>query len=278
MLAHMRHDLAALEHDARRSAELFGELGEDWGVLQATDWLIGLADLTGDHAEAVRLSRGALRIAEELGLWSDVAGQLSWLAWSSVQAGEYPPAHEYAQQAKRLAAEHGQRAGEVFATICLAFAARRDGRFDVAGEHLRWLLAAARQQQTDDAHPPYLSMVLVELGLLAGQRGDPATALARHREGFDLFHGQQSEHGMAWALTGMSAALLLDGRPGPAAQLLGAAAAARQRTEQPQSASDRAELERITTAVRAAEPRFDALFALGTGLTPEQARNLPDPA
>ena len=57
MLAHMRDDLAALEHDARRGAELFRELGDDWGVLQATDWLIGLADLTGDHAEAARLGR-----------------------------------------------------------------------------------------------------------------------------------------------------------------------------------------------------------------------------
>jgi hypothetical protein len=275
MLAHIRYDLAALEHDARRSAELFGELGDDWGLLQATDWLIGLADLTGDHGEAVRLSRSGLRIGEELGLWSEVAGRLSWLAWTSVQTGDYPRAHEYAEQARRLASEQGQRTGEVFATISLAFAARRDGKLELADEHLRWLLASARQQQTGDAHPPYLSMVLVELGLLAGQRGDPAAALACHREGFDVLRGQISQ-GTASALVGMAAALVLDERAGLAARLLGAAEAARRQTEQPLSAWERDELARITAAVQAAEPDFATLFARGAELTPEQARSLVD--
>ncbi|MBF9128290.1 winged helix-turn-helix domain-containing protein [Plantactinospora sp. S1510] len=274
MLAHIRDDTAALEQDARRGAELFGELGDDWGVLQATDWLIGLADLTGDHAEATRLSRTGLRLAEELGLWSDVAARLGWLGWISVQVGDYPRAYGYAEQAKRLAAEQGQRSGEVFATISLAFAARRDGRLDPAEEHLRWLLASARQQQSGDANPPYLSMVLVELGLLAAQRGDPAAALAWHREGFDAYRNQGSVRGMAGALEGMAAALVRDGRPQLAAQLLGAADAARQRTGAPLSASERAELAPTTAAVRAAEPDFDALFAGGVGLTPEQARSL----
>ncbi|MFC6017958.1 BTAD domain-containing putative transcriptional regulator [Plantactinospora solaniradicis] len=276
MLAHIRDDTAALEQDARRGAELFGELGDDWGMLQATDWLIGLADLTGDHAEAARLSQAGLRIAEELGLWSDVAARLGWLGWISVQVGDYPRAYEYADQARRLAAEQGQRSGEVFATISLAFAARRDGRLDPAEEHLRWLLASARQQQSGDAHPPYLSMVLVEMGLLAGQRGDPAAALAWHREGFDVYRDQGSVRGMAGALEGMAAALVLDGRPGLAAQLIGAADAARQRTGQPLSASDRAELAPTMAAIRAAEPGFDALFTRGVGLTPEQARSLLD--
>jgi tetratricopeptide (TPR) repeat protein len=276
MLAHIRDDLAALEHDARRSAKLFGELGDDWGVLQATDWLIGLADLTGDQAEAARLSRAGLRIAEELGLWSDVAGRLAWLAWISVQVGDYPRAGEYAEQARRLAAEQGYRSGEVFATIGLAFAARRDGKLDPAEEYLRWLLASARQQQTGDGHPPSLSMVLVELGLLAGQRGDPAAALAWHREGFDVYRDQRSVRGMAWALAGMAAALVLDGRPGLAAQLLGAADAAWRKTGQPLSASDRDELARITAAVQAAEPDFAALFARGGKLSPGQARSLLD--
>ncbi|MFI7677717.1 BTAD domain-containing putative transcriptional regulator [Actinophytocola sp. NPDC049390] len=170
MLAHMRADPVALEQDARRSAQLFGALGDDWGVLQATDWLIGLADMTGDHAEAERLSREGLRIAEDLGLWADVAGRLSWLAWTAVQTADYAAAQEYAAQARKLTIEQEQRVGEVFATISLAFAARRAGEPDVAEEHLRWLLSTAREQQSDEGNPPYLTMVLVELGLLAEQR------------------------------------------------------------------------------------------------------------
>jgi len=276
MLAHMRRDLVTLERDARRGAELFGELGDDWGVLQATDWLIGLADLTGDHAEAARLGREGLRIAEELGLWADVAGRLGWLAWLSVQAGDYPAAREHADRARRLAAEQGQRAVEVFATISLAFATRRGGDLEVAAEHLRWLLASAREQKTEEGVPPYLSMVLVEQGLLLAHQGDPAAALACHREGFDVFRDQGLTHGMAWALTGMAAAVLADGRPGIAAQLLGAADAAREQADQPVSTSDRAELSAITSTVRDAEPDFAALFAAGRALTATDARSLVD--
>ncbi|WP_308164287.1 BTAD domain-containing putative transcriptional regulator [Nonomuraea sediminis] len=271
MLAHMRHDLVALEHDARRSAELFARLGDAWGVLQATDWLIGLADLTGDRAEAARLSLDGLRTAEELGLWPEVAGRLSWLAWNSVQTGDYPQARRHAEQAGRLAAEQGQRAVQVFATIGLAFAERRAGELDPAERHLRWLLDSARQQQAAGGAPPYLSMILVELGLLAERRGDAAAALAWHREGFEAYREQGSAHGMAWALAGTAAALARDGRAGEAARLLGAAGRAWREAGQPLSASERAELARITEAIRAAEPRFDELYAGGGELVPEQA-------
>ncbi|WP_328818642.1 BTAD domain-containing putative transcriptional regulator [Nonomuraea cypriaca] len=274
MLAHMRYDLDALEHDARRSADLFGELGDDWGVLQATDWLIGLADLTGDLAEAARLSQAGLRIAEELGLWPDVAGRLGWLAWISVQAGDHASALEHAEQARRLAAEQGQQAGEAFAAISLAFAARRSGDLDLAEEQLRWLLDSARRQQSAGGVPPYLSMVLVELGLLAEQRGEPAAALAWHLEGFDVFREQGLVHGLAWALAGLAAALVQDGRPGLAARLLGAAESARRSAGKESSVSDRDELARITALVQAAEPGFPALFEQGRELTPEQARDL----
>ena len=123
-------------------------------------------------------------------------------------------------------------------------------------------------------------MILVELGLLAGQRGDPAASLTWHHEGFDVSRDERLEYVMAWALAGMAAALMLDGRPGAAAQLLGAAETARQKAGQPLSTSDRDELDRITTSVQAAAPDFATLFARGRELTPEQARSLleGDPA
>jgi predicted ATPase/DNA-binding SARP family transcriptional activator len=269
MLAHMRGDVTALEQDASRGAELFGALGDDWGVLQATDWLIGLADMTGDHEKAARLSREGLRIAEELGLWSDVAGRLGWLAWTAVQTADYTAAQEYAAQARKLTIEQGQRVSEVFATISLAFAARRDGKLDVAEEHLRWLLSTARGQQSDEGTPPYLTMVLNELGLLAAQRGDVAAALTWHREAFDLYLDQDLAHGMAQALTGMAAALALDGRAALAARLLGAAATAR--ADLPLSTVDRSELDRVTSTVQLADPQFDHHFTNGTELTPRDA-------
>jgi predicted ATPase/DNA-binding SARP family transcriptional activator len=270
MLDHMRGDLAALEADARRGARLFGEIGDDWGFLQATEWLIGLADLTGDHAEAARLSREGLRIAEELGLWSDVAGRVSWLAWIAVQVGDYSNAIEHAARARRMCAEQGQRTGEVFATLSSAFAARRDGKLDVAEEHLRWLLATAREQQGEDASPPYLAMVLTELGLLAAQRHDAAAAMVWHREGFEAARAHGTAESKAWALVGMAEVLALEGDSGVAARLLGAAAIARERGGMVLSLADRVELDRISAAVKAAESDFEALHEVGAGLTLEQ--------
>ncbi len=274
MLAHMHGDLAAVERDARRGADLFSELGDDWGVLQATDWLIGLADLTGDYSEAMRLSHVALRTAEQLGLWADVAGRLGWLAWLSHQSEDYPRALEYATQARRLSAEQGQRAGEVLASLAMAAAARWVGAFEQAEERLRWLLVTAQRDMTGEKSPPYLAIVLIELGLLAIQRGDSTAALHWHRQGFEVARQRDSVSEMAWALTGMAAALVLDGRPRLAAQLLGAAEAARRRLQRPLSPPERTELDRITTAVQAAEPEFDTWLAQGGELTLDQARSL----
>lgn len=200
-----------------------------------------------------------------------MSGKLSWLAWSAVQKGDYAGAQEYGAQARRLTIEQGQRVGEVFATISLAFAARRAGNLDVAEEHLRWLLSSARDQQGDDSAPPYLSMVLLELGLLAEQRGDVAGALKWHGEAFDA--SREMPPGLAAALEGMAAALVLDGRAELAARLLGAAARVRREYDHPLSTADRGELDRITSAVQLACPDFDACFASGAELTPSEARS-----
>jgi predicted ATPase/DNA-binding SARP family transcriptional activator len=277
-LAHPRGDLAALGRDGRRSAQLFRELGDQWGLLQATDWLGGLAELTGDYEEAIRLNRDGLRMAEELGLWPDAAGRLSWIGWIAVQLGDYQQAREYAEQGLRLAAEQGYQAVIVLATIALGFAARRDGKLDLAEEHLRGLLALAREQESDGNHPLFQAMVLTELGSLASQRGDPEAALRLHQEGFDVARTLGSLRGMAWSLTGMAAVLTVDGGGTDAARLLGAAATARRTAGLPLSPSDRDELSRITAAVRAAvgETGFQAGFASGGELTVEQARSLVD--
>lgn len=270
MLAHMRDDAAALEHDARRAAALFRSIGDEWGVLQATDWLIGLADLTGDTAEAARLSRAGLESARDLGLWADVAGRLGWLAWTSTQTGDHATARAYGEQARRLSAEQGNRVGEVFATLSVAFAARRAGDAEAAAGHLDWLLSTAREQTTAGASPPYLPMVLVERGLLLSGQGAAARALAAHREAFELSRVQGSPRGTAWALVGMAAAVLVTERFDLAAELLGTADAVWRGTGQPMSDSDRAELARTTEAVRAGSPTFDALFAAGAARTPAE--------
>jgi predicted ATPase/DNA-binding SARP family transcriptional activator len=275
-LAHVRSDLPALGQDARRGGELFGELGDRWGIAQAASWLAGLAELDRDYEAAARYGREGLAEAEKLGLWPDVAGWLAWLGWIAVQQGDYARTRECSERALRMASEQGNTPVAILATIGLAFAARREGDVDLAEERLRGLVASGRRQVAEESAPPFLSMVLMELGFLVQQRGDAAGALALHLEAFDLALEREGPRDQASALEGLASALAAARRPEQAAQLLGAAAATRGAIGLEQAPAGRAEVDRISGTLRAAlgGTRFAAACARGGELTLDQARAL----
>src|SRR6185312_9348846 len=159
------------ESAATRSTALFAEVDDRGGRLQASDWVGGLAEIRGEYERAAALHREGLRWAEELGLWPHVGGKLSWLAWLAVQTRDYAQARELAERAYQLAVEQGSPSAIVFAELGLGFAARRDGKLDLATTHLTRLAEKGRSE----AQPAlYLPMVLVELGYALEQSGDPA--------------------------------------------------------------------------------------------------------
>lgn len=273
-LAHARNDLAGLERDAARAAELFTGLGDRWGQMRATEWLAALAEMSGDHARALRSHRAALRLAEELGLWTEVSIRLSWLGWTHHQLDDHAAALEHGRRALRLATEQGHQAGEIFATTVLGHAARRGGDLDTAEEHLRRLLDTAPSPGGDPAvHVP---MILVELGFVAELRGDADAALRRHLEAFDLAARIAAPRDQIGALDGLAGALALAGEHARAAELLGAAAAARSACSAHLAPAGRADVDRIADACRTGlgEEGFAAAYARGTRLTPEAARRI----
>ncbi|WP_328853571.1 winged helix-turn-helix domain-containing protein [Micromonospora globbae] len=277
-LAHVRGDLAGLDEAARCSAELFARLGDAWGQLQAGEWLGALAELTGDYAEAVRRHSEGLRIAEEMGLWSDACGRLCWLGWLALEQGDPSRAREFGERAVRLAGEQGLYGVEVFADLVLGFAARREGRLDLAEERLRPLLRTAGP---DGGHALHVSMVLVELGFIAEHRGDAGRARSLHRQALTVAGEQDAVRDQAYALEGLAGAAALDGAYAEAARLLGAAEALRAEAGLPPSATERDEVERIRACVRAAlgAEAFVANVTDGRGLSPARAAGLaPSPA
>ena len=270
MLAHAAGDVAALEADSTRSAELFAELGDRWGRLQAGAWIAAAAELRGDHDRAAALHRECLRWAEDLALWPEVGGELSWLAWIAVQTRDYTQARELGERAHRLAVEQNVPSAVVFARLSLGFAARRDGKLDLATTHLRHLADTAPR----DPHPAlYLPMVLVELGYVAELDGDPTTARALHAEAFDTAHAMDSARDQVGALEGLASAAA---DPRVAARVLGAAAAARVALDAPVAPVQRDDVERTTDRLVAVlgEDEFAALHADGARLSREQARAL----
>ena len=269
-LAHARGDLAELERTGTRSGELFAELGDRWGRLQANDWLGGLMEMRGDHEGAAALHRQGLRWAEELSLWPEVGGKLSWLAWLAVQTRDWGRARELAGRAYRMAVEQDAPAAMVFAGMSLGMAARRTGELDLAVSRL----TAIAEQGRAEAQPAlYLPMILVELGYAAEQRGEPTAGLALHLEAFAAARAMEAPRDAVLALEGMASAVPA---PETAARLLGATAAARTALGAPAAPAERDETDRVTERVVAAlgRERFEVLVAEGGGLGPDEARAL----
>ncbi|REG01374.1 putative ATPase [Asanoa ferruginea] len=269
-LAHIRGDAAALGRDADRSAAMFRELGDRWGLLQATEWLAAHAALTGDHAAAESLHTEGLEVARELSLWADVSGRLGWLGWLAMEQGDYVAARERCTEALALAEEQGAPLLAVFATMGLAFAARRAGDLDAAANHLGWLLETAGRNDAESGQALYLPSVLVELGYVAIERGDAATAWRHHLDALAAARTLGATRDVALALSGLAAVAAADGRFIEAAQLLGTAAATREPTGTPHGPAELADLARTEAAARGAlGPAFDAAYAAGSAADPD---------
>jgi predicted ATPase/DNA-binding SARP family transcriptional activator len=269
-LGFVRADQKAMERDGEQSAELFREVGDRWGLLQATAWLSQMVEMVGDHVKATRLHREGLRMAEELGLWTEVSVRLASLGWIAVQQCDYSQARQLSGQALLLAAEQGFRVGETFAEIGVAFAARRQGDLDLAERHLTRLLRATPEDE--DRAPLHLSMVLTELGFIAELRGQAAEARRLLLRALRAARALGQRRSVANALEGLAAALGLAGDHELSARLLGAADSARRAASVPAAPSELAELDRITTATRAAlgQAAFDAAYQDGAAQTPDE--------
>ncbi len=264
-----RGDLDAVRHDGELSARLFRGLGDRWGQAQTVFPLATLAEITGDYPRATRLHHAGLEIAEELGLGAEVSRRHTGLGRIALLTGDTARARDHHTRALHLARAQNFRSGQVSAEIGLALGARAEGDLDTAERHLDALLDWFRET----GYGPGGSLVLAELGFVAELRGDAATALAWHLDGYAVARGLGDPRALALALEGLAGARALAGAADDAAALLGAAAAARDSVASPLPPAERTDVDRVTAAARAAlgAPEFATAFAHGTRLSPADA-------
>ncbi|ONI78594.1 hypothetical protein ALI144C_27635 [Actinosynnema sp. ALI-1.44] len=257
----LRGDLATVAQAGRRSVHLLEDIGDRWGLSQVVSPLAALAEITGDYERAERLHTDGLRVAEELGLWTDVSERLTGLGRLRLLAGDYPGAWDLHERAMRLAAEHSYEPGVIHAQFGLALGARREGKLDIAETHLNAML----EWQLKVDYQPGDALVYAELGFVAELRGDAAAAFDLHGKSLAAAEKTGDPRAVALAMEGLAGAHALDGTPERAAELLGAAAAARETTGAPLPDGERSDVDRITSAVRRAigDQAFDAAFARG---------------
>ncbi|WP_059009174.1 BTAD domain-containing putative transcriptional regulator [Streptomyces specialis] len=264
-----RADLAGMERDARRSLELFDALDDTWGRLEAGYALGVLAEIGGDYRRAAELQREGLRLAEELGMWTEASFRVSGLGRIALLTGDLARAAELHERGRRLAIEHSDKPAEEFAEVGLGLVARRQGRLDDAERHLRgWLTWLGGVRGTSG-----VAFVLAELGFVAELRGDAGEALRLHREGYAAARSVGDPRAVALALEGLAGAHAAAGDAAVAARLLGAAAATRATVGAPLPPAERGDIDRITARARQAlgDAEFAAQYARGTALPPDSA-------
>ncbi|MEU1218357.1 AfsR/SARP family transcriptional regulator [Streptomyces microflavus] len=271
-LALVRGDLAGLGRDGLRSALIFRELGDRWGELQTVSPLAALAEIKGAYEDAERRQHEGLRMARELGLEAEVSARLSGLGRLALLARDWDRARDLHEQARRIAAEQGYKYGEIHSGMGLALGARRSGDLDRAEAHLLHIrdgYAEVSSQAGDH-------LLLAELGFVAELRGDARGAASHHLAGLEIARALAEPRALALSLEGLAGAAALPGHATAAtgaAVLLGAAAAARRRAGAPLPPAERADVDRITVAARAAlgADAFSEAYASGARLDPEEA-------
>ncbi|WP_181727340.1 BTAD domain-containing putative transcriptional regulator [Streptomyces sp. PT12] len=268
-LASGRADLAAMERDARDSLAAFDELGDAWGRLEATYALDLAAEITGDYERARSLRLEGMRLARRFGMWTEASFRLAGLGRLSLLTGDLEQARDLHERALRLALAHSAKPAEEFAEIGLGLVARRQGRLDAAEAHLRpWLgwLGGVEGRAG-------VAFLLAELGFVAELRGDAAGALRLQGEGYAAARRLGDPRAVALALEGLAGARARAGEAAHAARLLGAAHSLRSAVGAPLPPGERADVDRVEAAARAAlaPEEFAAERERGAGLSPDAA-------
>ncbi|WP_240777771.1 BTAD domain-containing putative transcriptional regulator [Nonomuraea basaltis] len=246
-------DHALAERSGTESLTIFGDQGDGWGRLQASDMLGYLAEIIGDYERAARLHREGLRIAEELRLWTDASYRLSSLGRLALLTGDLDGSRELHERGMRLAAKQSNSFAEEFARVGLGLVARRAGDLDSAAQLFQQSLAWNRRLEADYGVPFYgVTLLLAELGFIAEQRGDSASARTLHLEGLAAAREVGDPRAIALAREGLAGVAAAEGAYEEAAALLGEAAALRESVGAPLPPAERGDVDRIAAAVRAA--------------------------
>ncbi|MFI9560394.1 BTAD domain-containing putative transcriptional regulator [Nonomuraea endophytica] len=262
-LAHVRGDVAGIEHDAEPSRAAFARLGDRWGLMEANGWLGGAVELRGEAREAERLQREALRMAEELELWVEVAGRMGWLGWLAYQRGDHDEAVALCERGLELARLQGHHPSQVLTAMSLAFAARQRGELERADELLREIRALASPADEVAEPPPYLPLVLAEQAFVAEGRGDARRALRLSLAALDASEALRDELGFPLGQLALATALTANGRSEQAAGLVAIHDELREGT--PVSTAEQRDYDRLAARLldELGEERYKAARATG---------------
>jgi predicted ATPase/class 3 adenylate cyclase len=250
-----------------------------------------VAQPQGDYARARALCEESLALSRELGDRRGVGFAQARLAQIAAARGDAALARSLYEQCLAILRETGDQASTAWTLADLANLARRQGDQRSAGARYRQSLAVFRQlgdarglgwslcglgwvAQHHEAAAPGRSSTEASRGTPADRRrGAAQPAAALFREALGVLRACGDRRGIAHSLAGLAAVAVAEGRPVPAARLLGAVEAALDALGSSIQAEDRADCERAAAAARALldDAAYAAARAAGEAMSLEQA-------
>lgn len=262
------------EYDRARSRleealALYRALGDDQGVASASQMLGSIARERGDYARSEALHEESLAIWRKLG---DEAGQvrsLNYLGYVAWLQDKHDRARELCEETLVRFRVLGDNEGIAWALISLGSSALYAGD----GPRARALLEESLALSREVGYKEGIAWSLNQLGVLAHREGDDRLATDLLRESLETHQNLGDRWRAASVLDAVAEALRAQGRPEPAARLLGAAGAVREAISVPVPLCERADREASLSRARAelGEASFEATFSEGRAMSTERA-------
>ena len=254
---------------ARQADDLFRQLGDQRGKIDARLKYCELADLAGDHANVQAQAEEALQMAERIAYTAGIAKARLVLGTITAYAGDFQAAYEYVLPSIAMWREL-QRPFELAAALN-----RLSGVLAKLGEY------GAGEQALLECRDIYQSLGYMRgvatatqnLGAKAFERGDYVRARVLICEGLRIRHKLGLQRGYAYSFEYIADVNLIEKRYERAVQLLAAAETLRVRLGAPVEQINQATNEDALARLRAqlGDTVFDLEWARGATMTTEQA-------
>jgi len=268
--------MARRQGDNRRAKALLEEsltlwraVGDKWGLAYCLTHLGVVAGTEGNFERARILYEESLALAKELGDRNQVAEIFGTLGSLAMDRGDFERATALLEESLVLSRELGNKREVAVALGNLAFATYRRGDFQRATT----LLEDSRALFHELGDKRNIATALVILGIMAHHNEEPERAGRLFAEGLSLYREIGDRLGIAECLEGLGAVAATQGNLEQAARLLGVAEGLRDAMATPIPPSERAEYDRVVSAVRGAlpEPIFSEAWERGRAIPLDEA-------
>jgi predicted ATPase/transcriptional regulator with XRE-family HTH domain/Tfp pilus assembly protein PilF len=263
-LAARHTDFATARARYEQSLVLRQAVGDRQGVAGSLNNLGGIVHLQGDFDQARALFLQSLAIKREVGDQRGIAYALNSLGTVAYSMGDDVAAWRYYEESLAIKQALGDQAGIALTVDNLGQLAYRMQDYPRARAYHEQSLAIRRALGDKWG----IGKTLSNLGDVAYQEGDYATARACYEESVAFYRDLGDQLGLIESLEVLARLASTQGRPRHAAQLWGAAEAARERIQMPLHGHERPHLAEDLAAARAALAPvvFEQAWQAGRGM------------